>query len=196
MAQPLPDIHVIQPRLLTIAEYLALGETEPGYTELVEGRMEWVPSPHADHSRAGYRIAVTLEPQLPPHLEVILDIDVDLELATPDEPGSSRRPDFIVVHRDARRRQREEGGIIRASEVVVAGEIVSRGSKRTDHVAKRSEYADAGIPYYWIVDLRGPASLLACHLTEEFGYVGGGDVTATFTTSTPFAVTIDLTTLI
>ena len=28
-----------EPRLLTVAEYLALGETELGYDELVEGRV-------------------------------------------------------------------------------------------------------------------------------------------------------------
>ncbi|MGH3611494.1 MAG: Uma2 family endonuclease [Pseudonocardia sp.] len=32
-------------------------------------------------------------------------------------------------------------------------EVLSPGSHRTDHVAKRADYADAGIPHYWIVDL-------------------------------------------
>jgi hypothetical protein len=62
-------------------------------------------------------------------------------------------------------------------------EFVSPGSKRTDHVAKRADYADAGIPHYWIVDLDDPISLVACHLGGELGYVDDGAVTGTFTTT-------------
>ena len=193
-AEPVP-VPAGEPRLLTVAEYLARGETEPGYDELVEGRVVMSPSPVPDHNMALFRIAVQLEPQLPVDLEVILDIDVDLQLAPPDAPGFTRRPDLIVVRRSARERVRREGGIVRASEVVVAVELVSPGSRRTDHVAKRADYADAGIPHYWIVDLDDPVSLIACHLAGELGYVDGGSVTGTFGTTTPFPVRLDLPTL-
>jgi Uma2 family endonuclease len=181
-----------EPRLLTVAEYLALGETELGYDELVEGRVFMSPSPGPDHNRAVFRVAVEVEPQLPPELEVLLDLDVDLELAPPDAPGFTRRPDLIVARRTARERVRQEGGIIRAAEVVVAAEFVSPGSRRTDHVAKRADYADAGIPHYWIVDLDDPISLVACHLGGELGYVDGGAVTGIFSTTEPFPVRLDL----
>lgn len=187
MVQP-----VTLPRLLTVAEYLELGETEPGYSELVEGRLVITPSPLADHNRAAFAMALQLSPQLPPHLEIILDIDVDLELVPPDEPGFCRRPDLIVVQREARLRQRREGGAVRAREVVVAVELLSPGSRRTDHVVKRGEYADAGIAHYWIIDLVEPVSLLACHHAGEFGYVDRGPVTGTFTTTSPFAVDVEL----
>jgi Uma2 family endonuclease len=94
-----------------------------------------------DHNRAVFRVAVQLERQLPPELEVLLDLDVDLELAAPDAPGLTRCPDLIVTRRSARERVRREGGIIRAVEVVVA-EFVSPGSRRADHVAKRADYAE------------------------------------------------------
>jgi Uma2 family endonuclease len=181
-----------EPRLLTVAEYLALGETELGYDELVEGRVFVSPSPGPDHNRAVFRVAVQVEPQLPPELEVLLDLDVDLELAPPDAPGFTRRPDLIVARRSARQRVRQEGGIIRAPEVVVTAEFVSPGSRRTDHVAKRADYADAGIPHYWIVDLDNPISLVACHLGGELGYVDGGAVTGIFSTTEPFPVRLDL----
>ncbi|MCM6777393.1 Uma2 family endonuclease [Nocardia sp. CDC159] len=74
-------------------------------------------------------------------------------------------------------------------------EIVSRGSRRTDYVIKRGDYADAGIPHYWIVDLSDPVSLLACHLAGEMGYVDNGEHAETFTTTAPFPVTIDLAAL-
>jgi Uma2 family endonuclease len=82
--------------------------------------------------------------------------------------------------------------VIRAGEVLVVVELVSPGSRRTDNVIKRAEYADAGIPHYWIVDLTEPISLLACHLAGEFGYADSGAVTGRFTTSDPFPTEIDL----
>jgi Uma2 family endonuclease len=185
--QPVAPLH-----LLTVAEYLEIGEVEPGYTELVEGRLLMSPSPVPDHNYAAAEMRDQLRPQLPPEIEAIPDMDVDLQLAPPDAPGTVRRPDLIVVPRDARLRVRHEGGVIRASEVLVIVEVLSPGSKRTDHVLKRSEYADAGIPNYWIVDIEPPVSLLACHLAGEFGYADDGAVTGTFTTSAPFSVEIDL----
>ena len=181
-----------EPRLLTVAEYVARGETELGYDELVEGRVVMSPSPVPDHNNALVEALIQLRPQLPPELEVLLDLDVNLELAPPDAPGFTRRPDLIVARRSARERVRQEGGIIRASEVVVVAEFVSPGSKRTDHVAKRADYADAGIAHYWIVDLDDPISLVACHLGGELGYVDGGAVSGIFSTTEPFPVRLDL----
>jgi len=129
-----------------------------------------------------------IAPQLPSHVEVLPNLDVGLELAPPGAPGFTRRPDLIVVRRTAR----ERGGIIRAAEVVVVAEFVSPGSKRTDHVAKRADYADAGIPHYWIVDLDDPISLVACHRGGELGYIDGGAVTGVFDTTEPFPVRLDL----
>ena len=39
-----------------------------------------------------------------------------------------------------------------ATEILLAVEIVSPGSRRTDYVAKRYDYEQAGIPFYWIID--------------------------------------------
>ncbi len=57
---------------------------------------------------------------------------------------------------------------------------------------KRGEYADAGIPHYWIVDVDAPVSLIACHLAGEFGYQDGGEVAGVFQTTEPFAARIEL----
>src|SRR5919198_1332594 len=99
-AMPVPRHEPTTPdHLLTIAEYAALGETEPGYTELVEGRLLMSLSPAPKHNIASGELFVQLREQVPPHLQAIQDIDLDLELAAPDEPGFSRRPDLIVVER-------------------------------------------------------------------------------------------------
>jgi len=181
-----------EPSLLTVAEYLALGETERGYDELVEGRVVMSPGPAPDHNHAAVEVLIQLRGHVPSELEVLLDLDVNLELAPPDAPGFTRRPDLIVVDRSARERVRGEGGIIRAAEVVVVAEFVSPGSRRTDNVMKRVDYADAGIPHYWIIDLDAPVSLVACHLAGELGYVDGGAATGVFSTTEPFPIRLDL----
>jgi Uma2 family endonuclease len=186
-AVPLPPAH-----LLTVGEYAELGEDDSGRSELMEGNLVMSPSPSPDHNMAALRIALQLMPQLSPDLEVITDVDIDLELTPADQPGFSRRPDVIVVRRSARPRVRTEGGLIRASEVLIVVEIVSPGSRRTDNVVKRAEYADAGIPHYWIVDIQDPVSLLACHLTDKFGYLDDQVVGGTFASNSPLTVTLDL----
>jgi Uma2 family endonuclease len=139
--------------LLTIAEYLELGEPPFGYTELVEGRLLRSP---------------------------------------PNGPGFSRRPDLMIVDREAVDRVDQDGDMIRADEVRVVIEIVSPGSHRTDRVEKHNEYAAAGIPRYWIVGIDEPASLVPCNLTTEFGYQNDQEVTGTFTTTDPFPIQLDL----
>lgn len=182
--------------LLTMGEYAALGETEHGYTELVEGRLLRSPSPAFKHSRAMGRLYSALVAQAPADFEAVQELDVDLELAPADEPGSSRRPDIMVVRREFGDRLAEEGGIVPASEVLLGVEIVSPSSKRTDHVHKRNDYADAGIPNYWIVDVDRPVSLTACRLTEQFGYQDDQTATGTFRTDVPFPVEVDLSRLV
>jgi Uma2 family endonuclease len=148
------------------------------------------PSPALEHNSASLELAIQLRAQLPDELMVIQDIDVDLELVPPGEPGFSRRPDLTIIERAARERVKAEGGLLRASEVLVVVEIVSPGSRRTDYVIKRGEYADAGIPHYWIVDITTPVSLVDCHLAGEFGYQEAPAVVAEFVTTEPCPITV------
>ncbi|WP_326957370.1 Uma2 family endonuclease [Amycolatopsis sp. NBC_01286] len=175
-------------RLLSVEEYRALGETDRGFTELAEGRV--VPSPGAGrrHNMAACRLAGQLERQLPRDLAFALGMDLDLQLAPHGEPGFSRRPDLLVFDRAAVARA---GDLIRADEVAVVIEIVSPGSRRTDYRVKHDEYADAGIPHYWIVDIGEPVSLAACR-----GYQDAAAVTGTFATDVPFPVKLDLDALL
>lgn len=188
----LPDPPQAEPRLLTVAEYAALGETEFGYTELEEGHVIVSPSPVPDHSAASGSLKMQFAPQMPADLEALQEVDVNLELVPVNQPGFSRRPDLIVVDRAARMRVRAEGGMTKASEVRLVVEIISPGSKRIDNVVKHGEYADAGIPHYWIVDLDPPISLHAWHLAGEFGYQDSGTFTGRFTLLDPVKVDIDL----
>ncbi|MGH3871706.1 MAG: Uma2 family endonuclease [Pseudonocardiaceae bacterium] len=179
-------------RLLTVDGYAALGEDDRYRSELQEGNLVMSPSPAPDHMIVMRKLLIQLDAQLPAGLQVIPDIDVDLELAPRGKPGFVRRPDLIVVPDAAVERVRRDGGILRACEVLVVVEIVSPGSQRTDHVIKRGEYADAGIPHYWIVDVDPPVTLIDCHLAAEFGYQDPGPVTGRFVTTEPFPVSVRL----
>ncbi|GAA3586144.1 Uma2 family endonuclease [Amycolatopsis ultiminotia] len=182
----------IPDHLLSIEEYAALGETESGFTELVAGRLVTSPSPTRRHNKAAYRFAAALEAQLPPEFDVNLDLDLDLGFAPPGEAGYSRQPDVMVTYRSANERVDRDSALFRATEAVLVIEIVSPGSKRTDYVTKHDEYADAGIPFYWILDLDEPVSLVACHQAGELGYQDAPAVTGIFTTTEPFPIKIDL----
>ncbi|MFE9578772.1 Uma2 family endonuclease [Nocardia sp. NPDC006044] len=183
-------------QLLTIADYMALGEDdERCRRELQEGVLTITPSPTPDHNIASGDLYAQVKPQLPADLVAVQDVDLNLQLVPEDGPATVRRPDLVVVERSERKRVHSEGGILRASATHLVVEIVSPGSRRTDYVMKHSEYADAGIPHYWIIDLNPPLSLAAFRLTEELGYVDDGEVTDEFKTTSPCPLTIQLSQL-
>jgi Uma2 family endonuclease len=181
---------------LTVADYIGLGEDPEGVRyELQEGNLVMAPSPVPEHQMAVLRLARQLDGHLPEDVDLVPDVDVDLRLVPQAQPGTVRRPDLIAVTREGLARRRGEGGVLRASEVVLAVEIVSLGSERTDHTIKRAEYADAGIPHYWVVDLGEPGDrpqLTAYHLAGEFGYSTAGPVAGAIAVAEPFPVRIDL----
>ncbi|MFC9440961.1 Uma2 family endonuclease [Nocardia sp. NPDC057030] len=180
-------------QLLTIADYMALGEDdERCRRELQEGVLTISPSPTPRHNLVLPRLHAQVDAQLPPELVAVVDIDLDLQLVPADGPATVRQPDLLVVDNAEYERVEAERGILRASAAQLVVEIVSPGSRRTDYVMKRSEYEDAGIPHYWIIDLSPPLSLVAFRLTEELGYVDNGEVTDVFTTNSPCPLTIQL----
>ncbi|WP_410613730.1 Uma2 family endonuclease [Amycolatopsis sp. lyj-109] len=178
--------------LLTIEEYAALGGTGFGFTELMEGRVVSCPGSGRRHDLAVCLLAAALERQLPAGLAFVVANDLDLGLAPDDGPGSARRPDLLVLDRAAFERGDR---LLHAKDVVLVAEVVAPGSKRTDYRVKRDEYADAGIPHYWIVDLAEPVSLVACR-TGGAGYADAPAVSGTFSTDVPFPVRLELGALV
>ncbi|GGM97216.1 hypothetical protein GCM10011609_38840 [Lentzea pudingi] len=172
--------------LLTVAQYARLGAA--GCTELVEGRLITSPAGLSPHNFACGNLIMQLAGQLPAHLEVVYGPDVDLELAPPDAPGFVRRPDVVVCHRGSQ-------GLLRAAEVVIAVEVVSPHSRYTDRRAKRLDYAEAGVPFYWIVDL-APLSLTPLRLGQDRQYEDLVAATEVHESSEPFPVRVELAQLI
>jgi len=177
---------------LTAAEYAALPEDSDHNYELQDGHVIMSAKPIPDHQHAVGELYVQLRPRLPEHVQLLLEVDLDMELAPPTQPGTVRAPDLAVVTREAFLRVRRDGGFLRAAECVLAIEVHSATTRRTDQVIKHGEYADAGIGHYWMVDLLGGPALTASHLGGAFGYVDEPPVTGTFTTRHPFPARLDL----
>ena len=71
-------------------------------------------------------------------------------------PAGIRKPDVFVVPKDVARSAIDRRvRTYYASDLLLVAEVVSprSGSERTDRVQKVGEYAKAGIPQYWIIEL-------------------------------------------
>ncbi|WP_433555025.1 Uma2 family endonuclease [Pseudonocardia xinjiangensis] len=145
--------------LLTLEEWEALPENEEFRFELAEGVLSVSPQPHSWHQHAANRFTHRSNDQLPRELIALAEVEVVLA----DRPLTIRVPDVIVT-----RTALFDANPARyvAPDVLLAVEVLSDGTRRVDRVLKFSEYADAGIPQYWIVDLGEPTSLTAYVLVD------------------------------
>ncbi|MGQ4597118.1 Uma2 family endonuclease [Nocardia sp. R6R-6] len=146
--------------LLTLEDWTALPEDNSRSYELVEGVLVVSPRPVLRHQFAVWQLAAQLHPQLPGQLCAVTEAEVIIDAAL---PPTVRVPDVVVIPNKSL-----EDDLARAQpeDVVLAVEILSDGSRRTDRVTKFFEYADAGIEHYWLVDLDEPASLAAYRLVD------------------------------
>jgi Uma2 family endonuclease len=140
----------------TVEEFAALPEDNSMRYELVETRIVASPRPAMPHMIVVSKLIEQLGPQLPANLLAVPEIDVDLRLT----PPVVRIPDLVIV--DVR--VAGEPGLVKASDVVLAVEVISPSSLRTDTKVKPLEYADAGIPHLWLIDPRSPVTVTAYRL--------------------------------
>jgi Uma2 family endonuclease len=175
--------------LLSLAEWDALDPDPARRYELVEGVLVVVPRPSTVHQNALLELAVQLKAQLPARLRVLPEVEVVVD----DGPAPTVRvPDLVVV--DAATLTTNTARC-HATDIRLAVEILSPGTTRTDRVMKLDEYADAGIPAYWIVDLDPPVTLSAHLLVDDY-YELADEADTTISVLTPTDLTIDLTRLL
>jgi Uma2 family endonuclease len=174
------------PRLLSLDDWDALPEDNSAHVELQEGVLIMSPRPLRRHARAAFRIAKQLDDQLPDELEAIIEFEVCVDAAF---PPTVRIPDVVITHVEGSQQR------LNGPDVLVAIEVISPGSKRTDTVTKRSEYADAEIEHYWIVELGPPVTLTALHRAGDFGYQESPAVSDVFETTAPVPLRLDLAAL-
>jgi Uma2 family endonuclease len=135
----------------TEEDYFALGETHQRI-ELFDGSLIVSPSAGVPHQWLSRRLANTIEPAAEAAGFVVIEaINVRLR------PGRVPIPDVVVADTDI------EGTVIDASRVRLVCEIVSSSNASTDWVLKMRRYADAGIPWYLLIEQKSWESL-ALHL--------------------------------
>jgi len=169
--------------LVSLDEWDAMPEDKN--LELVDGVLHVVPAAVPPHQKAQTRLAYWLDEQLPEHLTSYADVDVVLDSSA---RPTVRKPDIVVVTVEAAARGSKR---FAAEDVVLAVEIVSPGSERTDRVTKPMQYAKAGIAHYWLVELEEPVSLTAFELVDGI-YESVGDGTGKIELSHPSALRFDL----
>jgi Uma2 family endonuclease len=160
--------------VLTTGEYDALPENR--LRELVDGVVEMTATPSGRHEKIAHRLIGALESVAPRHLEVIGVQEVRLA-------GLLRRnPDVVVVTADA------YGDGLRSryspNEVELVVEIVSPGSESTDRYVKPREYAKAGLPHFWRVEIAPEIAVHTFRLGDA-GYIETGLFTPGDTVNAP-----------
>jgi Uma2 family endonuclease len=135
-------------KLLTWDEFASMHLDGP--YELVDGRLEKLVPSSPFHSWTGGRIFSLLDPYLEAYdPEGWWGVELDI----PTLPYSyGRRPDFFYYSAEAAARSLDLAAKRARGAPTLVVEVVSEDDEERDTVTKRLEYAEAGIPHYWILD--------------------------------------------
>lgn len=175
-------------RLLSLADWVALPEDNSRWFEVAEGVMRVAPRPPTRHQWAVATLGRWLLEQEPVGLRVLPAVEV---VVFETFPVTVRVPDLVVVPTDV---ARTNPARFVAADVVLAIEVLTPGSIRTDTVTKFAEYAEAGIEHYWIVDTDGPATISVYQLVNG-RYERGEQTSGILRVETPIPLTIDISAL-
>lgn len=113
-----------------------------GPCELVDGGLLVTPPGTPRHQAVAMALAVVLQPALPREWRATAPQGLYLD------DRNYRVPDLLVYDRAA-----VDRGRITPGDVHLVGEVMSPGSVSTDRVAKPAQYASAGIPHFWRLEL-------------------------------------------
>jgi Uma2 family endonuclease len=125
----------------TVPAYLELGGNY--LVEFVRGRLEILPMPTMRHQVLASRMYDAVRGAAPPQ-GLVLFAGTRVKVAE----DAFREPDVLYIPPELRPTARNEY----AERVALVVEVVSESNRDHDLETKRAEYADAGIPEYWIVD--------------------------------------------
>ena len=154
----------------TEEEYLLFEPAFPGRVEFVDGVLDFHDMPPLRHERLVKRVRRVFEDSYEPAgLGEVFQAGLTCKILKrhPLFGTRDRLPDVVVVRSDPPR----EDDYPLAAGILGVVEVVSQGanSVERDHVRKRTEYAAAGIPEYWIVDPTDPADPFVLVLTLPDG---------------------------
>lgn len=108
--------------------------------EVVDGHLVVTPPPSPAHQAVSNRLQCQIQQVCPAEWEVFVEYPLQL--------GSDGRvPDLSVV------RRQPLGSLVSPTDFGLVVEVTSPTTRKTDLFAKPGEYAEAGIPLFWRVDL-------------------------------------------
>ncbi|HEU4565905.1 MAG TPA: Uma2 family endonuclease [Gemmatimonadaceae bacterium] len=115
--------------------------------EVIDGELCVTPAPRPVHQEAAARLWALLDAYIrPARLGHVFLSPADIEFG----PRTLVQPDVFIVPLIEGRRPRAWSEV---TALLLAVEIVSRGSARRDRGAKRRLYQRQRVPEYWVVDL-------------------------------------------
>jgi Uma2 family endonuclease len=161
-------------QVLTPEEYDALPENPR--REFVDGVVHMMATPSLWHQTIAFGLRVALNQMKPADLKVTAEVEVCLRR------DLRRNPDVMVVKAGGYERLATR---VQSDQVVMAGEVVSPGSESTDRVLKPIEYAKAGIPHFWRVEIDPEIVVNTYRLSDSGEYVQTGVFTKGDTVSAP-----------
>lgn len=149
------------------AELPARDDLLEGYRyEVVDGNLVVSPPPSHRHQLAIASMVMQIGSAAPTGWLVAQDLGLQL--------GSDGRvPDLAVVRADAG--AGEEPYPFGSEAFGLVGEVMSPSSRKTDLFAKPGEYAEAGIPIFWRLEL-DPSPRLHAFVLRGDGYVQVADI--------------------
>ena len=128
------------------AHYLWLTDRTNRLVEFTDGYIELLPMPTVAHQAILQFLNRLLDAHLGPRNGFVLFAGLRVRV----REGKFREPDLAALRR--RSDPRNEPRYWQGADFVA--EVVSPDDPARDLVAKRNDYAEAGIPEYWIVDPR------------------------------------------
>ncbi|KPC66181.1 Uma2 family endonuclease [Streptomyces chattanoogensis] len=172
----------------TVDDLLTLPDLPP-HTELIDGSLVFVSPQRIFHSDTIDLLVSGLRHTVPPELKVKREITVVIDRRNGPEP------DVSVVRAAAVRSRTQTHFQVR--DVMLACEVVSPESEARDRDTKPHKYANAGIPYFWRIEMGGADDHPVVHVfeldAEARVYVPTGTYRNRLKLSVPYDIDIDLT---
>ena len=145
------------PAVVTLDDVAAMNAADQHghrYELAPQGTLSVTPLPDSEHAAIASRLLAWLAVAGWPAEQILHAAGIRI----PGSAGSGGRiPDLTVW-----RRPQPRGVWLNLTDLLPAVEIVSPSSETTDEVVKLREYAQAGIPRYWMVE-RDPAQTITLH---------------------------------
>ncbi|KAF0848826.1 Uma2 family endonuclease [Nocardia caishijiensis] len=135
---------------ITWEQFLDIDEETRRGLEIVDGYVVPREQRDARHQKVASRLSNAIEESAVEEMrsngDTCIETNTETSVLLWEMPPTARIPDVVV------NRCLDDFDQLTADRVLIVVEVVSPGSGRRDRIHKMADYADAGIPHYWIVE--------------------------------------------